>query len=295
MLFGNENFICKVLGDAQMFAKKNNMRLIYGAMVGSISKGLQNYDSDYDTRFLYINNDFPQKIIYPNDVKEAEIVKRYYPDDELPYEWIPCWEATSFFQFLNCPSIDGKHSVGLYNVVGWTMLSPYTWDPYGLQAKILPLISNNVKERYLLQYNLQLLNKYYNTLEDIVLKDYLYSIYSAAAIEWVVQRHIFPPVYYMTLFEIIEDENVRKEIIQLINELYTEKTEKQKIRHSTHFNVCTKHRKVLDGFIENEISVARDIVERGIGTEVPDNKDIQLIYRIIESSMEECMISGVFE
>lgn len=293
MLFGSESFIKKVLKDAHMFAEENGVKLIYGAMVGSISKGLQNYDSDYDTRFLYINNDFPERIICPNDVKEIEIVKRYYPEDELPYEWIPCWEATSFFQFLNNPSIDGKISAGLYNVVGWTMLSPYTWDPYGLQAKIVPLINKNVKEKYLLDYNLELINKYYNYLDDIVLKDYLYSIYSAAAIKWIVQMHTFPPIYYMTLFKIFDDDKLKEETIQLLNELYQGGSLEERVRHSSHFNVCTKHREALDTFIEDMISLAKDELNATIDCSDNVIQNTDLIYQIINASIREYKIKGV--
>ena len=76
MLFGTLELQREVLEQAQKYAEKESMKLIFGAMVGSVSKGLHYADSDYDTRFLYLRNDFPEKICVPCEMQEKELVKR---------------------------------------------------------------------------------------------------------------------------------------------------------------------------------------------------------------------------
>ena len=55
MLFGTEELQKKLMEEVMACEKEKHMKVVYGALVGSISKGLQLIDSDYDTRFLYIN------------------------------------------------------------------------------------------------------------------------------------------------------------------------------------------------------------------------------------------------
>ena len=49
MLFGGEKIQTEILRDALMFAEEKGFQLIFGAVVGGCSKGLQYPDSDYDT------------------------------------------------------------------------------------------------------------------------------------------------------------------------------------------------------------------------------------------------------
>ena len=154
MLFGGTIIQHQIIEDAKKYANENGYELIYGAMVGGISKGLQYSDSDYDTRFLYLNKGQLDKIYLPWNEKEDDLKHRCYFDDK-PYEWIPLWEFTSFIQFLKNPAFDGKVSFGLYNVVGWTFQSPYAWDPYGLQMKICPLLNRAFRSDYFVPYHIE--------------------------------------------------------------------------------------------------------------------------------------------
>lgn len=228
MLFGNENLRKKIIEDAEKFANTFNGRIIYGAVCGSISKGFQTRSSDYDTRFLYINEDFPNKILCPRELPETEIIKRYYTDGKaVPYEWIPCWEATSFFQYLVEPYIEGKLSYGLYNTVGWTLQSPYAWDPFGIQQKIIPLINDIFEKTYSLRYYIRLLEDLWENADGIYFpKDYIFCVYTAAQINWVINKNSFPPVNGDVLLYFCASDNVREEVRNVCEENQPWKQEK---------------------------------------------------------------------
>ncbi len=74
MLYGNNEINKKILEEITLCEMDQGIKVIYGANVGGISKGLQYKDSDYDTRFLYINRDFPEKIYEPQNIIEKEII-----------------------------------------------------------------------------------------------------------------------------------------------------------------------------------------------------------------------------
>lgn len=154
-----------ILTDALTFAEEKGFQLIFGSMVGGCSKGLQYYDSDYDTRFLYLDKN-ENRIFYPWEEKEDSLKHRKYFDDTVsPYEWIPLWEATFFFQFLKNPSFDGKRSFGLYDIVGWTLQSPYTWDPYGLSAKVMPLVNRIFRKEFYIPYHVKEIGRFWQDMK----------------------------------------------------------------------------------------------------------------------------------
>ena len=223
-------------------------------MVGSISKGLQYSDSDYDTRFLYLREDFPQKICIPSQMKEEELVKRYYPKDRV-YEWIPFWEATSFFQFLTVPSFLNDFSVGLYNIVGWTMLSPYVWDPYGLQSKLMPLIHKMFHPEYEIAYHKGVLEKYCGEwgAESVIVKSYLYSVHAAATIEWSLKYKEQPPIDLQTLLCGLQRYEVWKEAKQILENARKEAEKGYKEQHidlhQSHFSIMTPCNEVVERYI----------------------------------------------
>lgn len=303
MLFGNKDFREEVLKDAMQYAEQKNIKLVYGAMVGGISKGTQYRDSDYDTRFLYINNDFPQKIYIPDKIKEEELVHRYYPAMNKPYEWIPCWELTSFLQFLVNPCMDGKLSVGLYNIVGWTFLSPYTWDPYGIQNKIIPLLSTIFNCKYALEYHINQANVYLeNSKKELVIKDYLYGIYSVLSIDWILKYNSFSPIYMRSLVASLNDERVKSEIENLIEKSIIVSNNyidsgKSKNLHDSHFIGAVSRSEIIDNYVSEvmEESIIKVAEVQDTKEEIEHKKKmLDRIYNILDYSFnqEQC-IRGV--
>lgn len=255
MLYGTLKQQEDILKEAKKYAKEKEMILIFGAMVGSVSKGCQYADSDYDTRFLYLRKDFPNKICIPEQMKEDELVQRYYLEDKV-FEWIPFWEATSFFQFLDIPSFLNDFSVGLYNIVGWTLQSPYIWDPYGLQSKLLPLINTIFNPSYEVLYHKQIIQKYKEQLNEnrIIVKSYLYSVHAAATIEWSIKYNQQPPVDLQTLLYGLHHKDIWNEIYMMLTDARKRSQNEYKKGltklHGTHFEIMTEFNERVDTYIK---------------------------------------------
>ena len=219
MLYGSKERQDLVLREAHQYAETIDATLIFGAMVGSVSKNIQYADSDYDTRFLYLRKDFPNKICIPSEMTEDELVKRYYPEDEV-FEWIPFWEATSFLLFLVNPSFKDDFSVGLYNIVGWTFQSPYVWDPYGLQNRLMPLINKIFRSDYEVAYHKKEIGLCWESIqcERAIAKDYLYAVHAAATIEWSIKYQEQPPINLETLLRGLGHREIWAECQKILNQ-----------------------------------------------------------------------------
>ena len=293
MLYGTNRIQKQLLDEVKQCEKEKGIKVIYGALVGSISKGIQCVDSDYDTRFLYINKDFPQNILCGEYLPEENVIYRRYLEDTC-FEKIPFWEFSSFLQYLAMPSIEGKFSTGLYNVVGWTFMSPYSWDPYGIGNKILPIIQKSFCKDYFLDYHKQILGKNKCHGKKVNAKIYLNELYSALAIDWVNRYNEFPPVCIDTLLY-----NVEKDIIDKTRELVSklrEKTQK-KVRnaneidllHGLSDDVVVDRVTTLDCYMEKMLNdVMWQELKRLEPYEILEiQKDLNYIYSIIQKSICE--------
>ena len=285
MLYGDFELQKEVLKEVEQYAKSEGIKPIFGAMVGSISQGVQYPDSDYDTRFLFLREDFPQKICIPSQMKEEELVKRYYPEGRV-YEWIPFWEATSFFQFLTMPSFLNEFSVGLYNIVGWTMMSPYIWDPYGLQSKLMPLIHKIFHPEYEIAYHKVELENYCGEwgAERVIAKSYLYSVHAAATIEWSLKYKEQPPVDLQTLLCGLRRYEVWRESKVILNDARKEVEKRYREQsvdlHQSRFSIMTSYNAVIEGYIREMM----DCVKKEGSMEIDRSCDegiLESIYDII--------------
>lgn len=97
MLFGSEDFKNNLLNNVAKCEQEQGFRVIYGAVVGSISKGIQYCNSDYDTRFLYINNTFPKEIIIPDSIAEEKL----FIENILTIHHLIKFHFGSFHHFCN--------------------------------------------------------------------------------------------------------------------------------------------------------------------------------------------------
>lgn len=293
MLYGDIKLQKEVIQEVEQYAKREGIKPIFGAMVGSISRGLQYPDSDYDTRFLYLRDDFPNKICIPSQMKEEELVKRYYPKDRV-YEWIPFWEATSFFQFLTTPSFLNDFSVGLYNIVGWTMLSPYVWDPYGLQSRLMPLIHKMFHPEYEIAYHKGVLEKYCGEwgAESVIVKSYLYSVHAAATIEWSLKYNEQPPINLQTLLCGLQRYEVWKEAERILEDARKEAERGYKEQHvdlhQSHFSIMTPCNKVIEKYIREMMSCIK-----GEGTTEVDRSCDEGILADIYDIIQEAVFKDV--
>lgn len=288
MLYGTLEQQKEVLDEAQAYAEKEGLKLIFGAMVGSVSKGMQYANSDYDTRFLYLRDDFPDKICVPSQMREDELVKRYYPEGKI-FEWIPFWEATSFLQFLHEPSFKDDFSVGLYNIVGWTLQSPYIWDPYGIQNKIMPLVNLIFRKDYEIAYHRTILKRYKNDMdkESVITRVYLDSVHAAATIEWCNRYNQQPPIDLKTLLYGLDRADICDETQDILETARREARENRSDDLSgLHWQLKTRHSDNLTSYVKQIWDASSEVPK----VEIQGNQDIEMIER-----MNKIIYQSVFE
>lgn len=229
MLYGNENIKKEIVARVKRFEEETNRKVVFGAVVGSISKGAERYDSDYDTRFLYLDKKGEKEYIRwdeKGDVHEADVHISVLPDKAgMFYDKIAFWELTSFFNYLYRPILDNNFSVGLYHIVGWTIFSPYVWDPYGIVSKIAPLIDDMFILDYEINYYRNYIKKSF-VKETLLLREYLYSVFYAISIQYCYKYHRIAPVYFPTLLEFCNDNVLKRKIESLFSE-YLEKNQRE--------------------------------------------------------------------
>ena len=245
MLYGNQVIQNEIISKVHEFETNYNKKVIFGSMVGSISKGVERYDSDYDTRFLYFDQTKQGVVRWDQkkeNIKEDQIhycyipTKEYgyvdgmtyrsrYGDFELEdksffYDKIAFWEFTSFINFLTNPKLDDKVSVGLYHIVGWTFNSPFCWDPYGIKERISCLID----KMFVLEYEIQYYRNYILSMQNkdsVMLREYLYAAYYALAMEYCIKNNRFAPVYFKTLLSLCRNEELAKAVLKLEEDYYS--------------------------------------------------------------------------
>lgn len=223
MLYGMKDNRDIILEKVKEFEEKYQKKVVFGSMVGSISKGVERFDSDYDTRFLYLDKTETGYFRWDQlkeDIKESQIHQCYIPEkDDLFYDKIAFWELTSFINFLRNPQLDRKFSVGLFHIVGWTLNSPYCWDPYGIKSKIVFLLDEMFQKSYEIQYYRNYITKCLQR-KPCRLREYFYSCYYLIAIQYCLEYNRFPPIYFPTLLEYCKDDELKVEIERLKKEYY---------------------------------------------------------------------------
>lgn len=230
MLFGNDYVQETILNKAKEIASEKGFQIVYGAVMGSISRGIASYDSDCDLRFLYVREDFPQKIYWPKEHSEKELIYRYFTRDDhstevsisVPFDRIAFWELSSFLTYLVEPVIGDEtwNANGLYYIVEHTFLSPYTWDPYGLQQLIIPYLNILHKEKYEKNYMKTIIANIHTDKTNVVMKDYLDAIWASLSIWWIDTYHMVSPVSIYSLLAAYPNAMFRQKIDNLINQTY---------------------------------------------------------------------------
>ncbi|MGN0739632.1 MAG: hypothetical protein ACI4LX_05615 [Treponema sp.] len=232
MIYGTASVQKELVNTAKYFAEKNNLLLIFGATIGSVSKGINLPDSDYDARFLYLEKDNLGKIYLPWNTPEGKLHFKFCLENgrdkqnAILDDCLPFWEATSFFQFLKKPSFTEQISLGLYNTFAWTLLSPYTWDPYGLQQKLLPLINKAFNARWQFEWHKTCVTEFVIKSETVISwKEYFKAIYSALALSYISENKHFSPVYLPTLICLKQDSELKRILFEMLDTAYGNWTE----------------------------------------------------------------------
>lgn len=320
MLYGNQVIQNEIISKVHEFETNYNKKVIFGSMVGSISKGVERYDSDYDTRFLYFDQTKQGVVRWDQkkeNIKEDQIhycyipTKEYgyvdgmtyrsrYGDFELEdksffYDKIAFWEFTSFINFLTNPKLDDKVSVGLYHIVGWTFNSPFCWDPYGIKSKITFLLDKMFIPEYEIQYyrNYIIKNK---KKDNVMIREYLYSAYYALAIEYCMEYFRFPPVYFKSLLAMCNDNKLRNAIINLEQEYYSViddelRKNKNYQRKMGDFILAKSDNYIIDHFID-KILIKSEHYDKG-NLENSNENYVDSIINIVLDSLQRPIVKDV--
>lgn len=223
MLFGDMAFQKNLFKLIRKIEKEKDITVLYIGVVGSISRGISNYDSDYDVKCLYIkNNTFIEK---PYRHNENCIRFRVY-DNQKPYECIAFWEISAFVNFLAEPYIDSGYKYDLLKNVAWLFLTPYSWDPLGIKENIHFAFMQcmNVENELIYHYKiLQRIIKQDEKGEKISGRDFLRLLHAYLSIEWILEKKEYPPINILSLLFCISNEDIK---YYCINILETNKIEK---------------------------------------------------------------------
>lgn len=265
MFFGSESIQKEIIEKANRIAREHDMRLIYGTTTGSISKGIQAYDSDYDIRFLFVRNSAPNKLYTAMNCKEEDIIYRYFTQEDHSvfvekkeiFDRIAFWEFSSFLQFLIVPQIgkETKDANGLYYIVEHTFLSPFTWDPYGIQESLQAFIQLVFKPQYSIPYYQNLIKiRFTEETELINAKDYVDAVWAAMSILWLLKFRKPAPLHFYTLLTAVDDIELREGLVNLINYTYENIKnyciqENPDVRSIGRHYVDVKRNKKIDDFI----------------------------------------------
>lgn len=308
MLFGNKEFTEKFIEDVLNVAKKKGLKVVYGSLIGSLPQGIQCYDSDYDSVFLYIREDFFEKIVDADKSTYEEVLYRFYPEDSLcVWDSITYRELSSFLGFLNNPSIQGENrDYGLYYYFAEVFMSPYTWDPYGLQMKILPLIQKCYNHKMMITAFLNriklLEGKGYCDIGKAGIYNYKFYLRRALYtffLEWVLQNRTFAPTYIDTVLSVSQNVDAvieYKKLLQIFRELDVKNCNEMKLTiiKEAHLSLEVEENTIIENYIKKIKDQADYVLKNEMCySEVNVREYIELMIKIIRSTLNEEPVKGV--
>ena len=205
MLYGDRLFVDGLMQEVNNVEAERGIKIIFGSTIGSISRGIQRYTSDYDVRFLYVdrNNNF-----IDNCDRHIEDRIRYRIfNDNKAYNCIAFWEISAFLNFLHEPYINQGVQYELTRNVIWSFLSSYQFDPYGISGKILPLLTKVINIDCEINHHYTILEDYCKTRNPLVpLDDYFRVTHAYLSLLWIKQERTVPPLHIMTLMSLADNE-----------------------------------------------------------------------------------------
>lgn len=194
MLFDKMENKMRLLWDIRKEEQINGYEVLYAGLVGSVSQGLSDHQSDWDVKCLWVR---PGKFLgQPQRHIEDCIRYRKFYNGKI-YDCIAFWEVSAFFNFLSEPYIDRGNNYGLFHNVVWLMRTPYRFDPLGLQNKISILLDQciDIENEKLWHYTKlsQLLKDEGNV------RNCLRILYELLSLDYMCQTGSLSPVHLETL------------------------------------------------------------------------------------------------
>lgn len=308
MLFGNQKFRQGFMQDVKDIAQRKGLKIVFGSLIGSLPQGIQCYDSDYDSVFLYINQDFPDHIIDADTSTYEEVLYRYYPVDPMSvYDSLTYRELTSFFGFMKNPSIQHENrDYGLYYYFAEVLLSPHTWDPYGIQMKVLPLLYRCYDHEMMLKAfvnKVNLLKKNADIGKDGLFnyKFYIRKILYAFFLEWSLEHHSFAPTYVDTVLQCSRNQTAAAELKKTLADYRRLDIENYKkldvsVIKEAHLSLEVAENKVLESYVNRVLDDAHEQLQKSTQSgRICTEQDIRRIINVVAASLNEEPVKGVLE
>lgn len=206
--------------------KNENVTVLHAVESGSRAWGFASPDSDYDVRFIYVQN--------RNDYLRLEKMR-----DVIEYEIndvydINGWDISKTLRLLHNSNP---------TVFEW-IHSPVVYSSNEIIKELTPQIDSffSCKSGIYHYISTALSNCKYLKDENIKLKKYFYVIRPVLACRWILENKTPPPVLFQQLVDTVADDNIKPVIAELVR-IKTEVPETEK----------GKHIPELDLYIENSI------------------------------------------
>lgn len=231
-----KNTIVKALGRIE---KENNVKILLASESGSRAWGFPSNDSDYDVRFIYVNQkDWYLSIADKRDVIELPI------DDVLD---VNGWDLKKSLQLMrksNSPLLEWLGSPIQYNV--W----PKAYD------RLMALSKMAFMPKTSCHHYLSMAKKKVEQFKDdekVRLKIYMYVIRPILCCEWIIKNMEQPP---MQIGDLLSEIPVDRHFKDQVNELIA-----QKKAHTEKFTV--ERSEIIENYIDKKIIELHD--------NIPDN------------------------
>lgn len=192
MLFGSGPFLERITEIIQETEHRYGFQVIFASTIGSISRGISNYNSDYDIRLLFV---YPHETLSCDMLHQEDYIRHRVFCSKVPYNCLAFWEAHAFVNFMREPYITKGFQYKLVRNVLWSFLSPYTHDPKGIGAKILPLIEDMADLTWEKSYFSQIvLDALQGDNLLFTLTEYLNIWHAYLSFQWIVTRRQLAPL-----------------------------------------------------------------------------------------------------
>lgn len=231
------------------------IKILLAVESGSRAWGFASEDSDWDVRYIYIQNlDWYLKI---DDLKDSQ--EKILPNDLDLSGW-ELKKALKLFRKSNPPMLEWLRSPIIYQESFSTAetlreMSKTYFNPKSCMYHYLSMAKGNFKE--------------FLQRDAVRLKKYFYVLRPVLACDWIKEQNSFPPMEFEKLLDAqVKDENIRREIDELLKRKIAgdEMKEEPKIE-------------ILNDFLEERINFYNDFVGEIETNEKPNTEKLDALFK----------------
>ncbi len=214
MLYGRKEYrngIREAIND--VMKDEDDSIVIFAGTVGSISRGIATYNSDYDIKCLFIRKNLQEK-----DLHCEKVIRRRKFIKDKDYNCIAFWDVYAFLNFLAEPYIDSGNKYDLIHNTYWLLSTPYAWDPLGLQGKLYYNLQKCMDSDNEKLYHFKIMERIFKE-RVYTQREALRLMHAMLSIQWIEDKKTIPPVNIIGMIEQMDLENkqVFSNLIEKLN------------------------------------------------------------------------------